>query len=66
MTTATIPCLPDDAGRAMLVGRVWRLGEHAGPSVVAVRDGAMFDISAAAPTMRADVVAMFVTPRSRC
>jgi fumarylacetoacetate (FAA) hydrolase family protein len=43
--------LPDDAARASLAGRVWR-PELAGPSVVAVRDGAVLDISAAFPTMR--------------
>src|SRR5271163_4454491 len=43
--------LPDDAASATLAGRVWR-PELDGPSVVAVRDGAAFDISAACPTMR--------------
>ena len=43
--------LPDDATAACLAGRVWR-PELAGPSVVAVRDGAVVDISAAFPTMR--------------
>ncbi|GIX13255.1 MAG: fumarylacetoacetate hydrolase [Paracoccaceae bacterium] len=43
--------LPDDAARACLVGRVWR-PDLDGPSVVVLRDGALFDISAAAPTMR--------------
>jgi fumarylacetoacetate (FAA) hydrolase family protein len=43
--------LPDDAASASLAGRVWRPGVG-GPSVVAIRDGATFDISAACPTMR--------------
>ena len=43
--------LPDDAARASLAGRVWR-PEPGGPSVVAIRDGAVLDISAAFPTMR--------------
>jgi len=40
--------LPDDVSRAVLVGRVWR---NHGPSVVAVRHGEVFDITAHAPTM---------------
>jgi fumarylacetoacetate (FAA) hydrolase family protein len=43
--------LPDDAARASLAGRVWR-PDRAGPSVVAIRDGDVVDISAAYPTMR--------------
>jgi fumarylacetoacetate (FAA) hydrolase family protein len=43
--------LPDDAGDAALAGRVWR-PDCAGPSVVAIRDGAAVDISATFPTMR--------------
>ena len=43
--------LPDDAAQASLAGRVWR-PDRQGPSVVAVRDGAVFDISATYPTMR--------------
>jgi fumarylacetoacetate (FAA) hydrolase family protein len=42
--------LPEDAASATLAGRVWRPG--IGPSVVAIRDRAVFDISAACPTMR--------------
>ncbi len=45
------PVLPDDAGAAVLVGRVWR-PEMAGPSVVAVRDGGLIDVTAAFPTVR--------------
>ncbi len=43
--------LPVDAGAAALAGRVWR-PDVAGPSVVAVRDGRVIDISRAFPTMR--------------
>ncbi len=43
--------LPDDADSAALAVRVWR-PDVDGPSVAAVRDGALFDISAAFPTMR--------------
>jgi fumarylacetoacetate (FAA) hydrolase family protein len=43
--------LPDDAAGAALAGRIWR-PELAGPSVVAMRDGAVLDISATFPTMR--------------
>jgi fumarylacetoacetate (FAA) hydrolase family protein len=45
------PALPEDAGAAALAGRVWR-PDVAGPSVVALRDGALVDITAAFPTMR--------------
>ncbi|HTI81131.1 MAG TPA: fumarylacetoacetate hydrolase family protein [Acetobacteraceae bacterium] len=45
------PALPDDAGAAALAGRIWR-PDIAGPSVVAVRDGDLFDISTAFPTTR--------------
>ena len=41
--------LPDDLDRALLVGRVWRNG--VGPSVVVVRGGEVFDITAHAPTV---------------
>lgn len=42
--------LPRDAYRATLVGRVW-LPEAEGPAVVAVRDGALWDISETFPTV---------------
>jgi fumarylacetoacetate (FAA) hydrolase family protein len=45
------PALPDDAGAAALAGRVWR-PDVAGPSVVALRDGALIDITTTFPTMR--------------
>ena len=43
--------LPSDWARGSLVGRVWR-PDVQGPSVVAIRDGAVLDISGAFPTMR--------------
>ncbi len=43
--------LPVDAGEAALAGRLWR-PDAGGPSVVAVRGGDLFDISATFPTMR--------------
>lgn len=42
--------LPDDHSRATLVGRVWR-SDVAGPSVVSIRDGLVYDISERAPTI---------------
>src|SRR5436190_22412522 len=42
--------LPDDAQRALLIGRIWR-PDVGGPAVVAVRDGAVIDISKSAPTI---------------
>ena len=43
--------LPDDGPQAALAGRVWR-PDAGGPSVVALRDGDLVDISASFPTMR--------------
>ncbi|MGQ0676004.1 MAG: fumarylacetoacetate hydrolase family protein [Rhodospirillales bacterium] len=43
--------LPRDAARAALVGRCWLPGRNAGPAVVSVRAGRVWDISALAPTM---------------
>jgi fumarylacetoacetate (FAA) hydrolase family protein len=43
--------LPEDAVNATLVGRIWR-PELQGPSVVALRDGVLVDVSRAFPTMR--------------
>jgi fumarylacetoacetate (FAA) hydrolase family protein len=43
--------LPDDLDDALLVGRVWRSTPQAGPCVVAVRSGQVFDITHHAPTM---------------
>jgi fumarylacetoacetate (FAA) hydrolase family protein len=43
--------LPADAARATLVGRVWLPGANGGPTVVAVRDGTLIDLSGIAPTI---------------
>jgi len=43
--------LPSDGNVAALAGRVWR-PDVAGPSVVAIRDDGVYDISRIAPTMR--------------
>ena len=43
--------LPTDAARATLAGRVWR-PDAKGPSIVAVRDGEVFDVSRRFPTLR--------------
>ena len=48
---AACPALPEDAADAALAGRVWR-ADVDGPSVVALHDGAAFDISRHFPTMR--------------
>jgi fumarylacetoacetate (FAA) hydrolase family protein len=45
------PALPDDGPQAALAGRVWR-PDAGGPSVAAVRDGDLVDISEDFPTMR--------------
>jgi fumarylacetoacetate (FAA) hydrolase family protein len=51
LLTQVQAALPDDAARATLAGRVWR-PDLGGPSVVAIRDGAVLDISESFPTMR--------------
>ena len=43
--------LPEDGTAGTLVGRVWRNGAKAGPSVVAVRSDGVFDITGSAVTM---------------
>ncbi|TAL98144.1 MAG: fumarylacetoacetate hydrolase [Paraburkholderia sp.] len=43
-------CLPDDLDDALLIGRVWRAAPVDGPSVIVVRRGEAFDVTAAAPT----------------
>jgi fumarylacetoacetate (FAA) hydrolase family protein len=50
-STAVRDALPDDAAQASLAGRIWR-PDVAGPAVVAIRDGAVLDISRSFPTMR--------------
>ena len=49
MEKMTKSMLPADVAQALLVGRVWR--EGVGPSVVVVRSGEVFDITAHAPTV---------------
>ena len=51
LASSLAPALPEDAPTAALAGRAWR-PDAEGPSVVAIRDGAVFDISRAFPTMR--------------
>lgn len=46
-----LSCLPHDAQQATLVGRLWRPAPVNGPSVVALRNGRLFDITGLAPTM---------------
>jgi len=43
--------LPADGTRGTLIGRVWLPGEPPGPAVVAIRDGGVFDLGRAAPTV---------------
>ena len=55
--------LPQDLDQALLVGRVWRSGAVDGPSVIAVRGGDVWDISAHAATVadlfeRADLLTL--------
>jgi len=50
MQPASLSVLPTDLDRALLVGRVWREAPVDGPSVVAVRNGEVFDITASAAT----------------
>jgi fumarylacetoacetate (FAA) hydrolase family protein len=51
LTAAARAALPVDAATATIVGRVWRPDVN-GPSVVTIRDGDVFDISALCPIMR--------------
>ncbi len=44
MTLSSARILPDDGMAGSLVGRVWR-PDLAGPSVVAVRESGVFDIT---------------------
>ncbi len=48
---AVLAALPDDHASAILAGRVWR-PDVGGPSVVAIRNGEVFDITATFATMR--------------
>lgn len=51
LAQAVQPVLPDDAADAALAGRIWR-PDVEGPAVVAIRSGAVIDISRHFPTMR--------------
>ena len=51
MPASTSDILPEDGFAGTLVGRVWRKGKPAGPSVVAVREDGVFDLSSTVPTM---------------
>ncbi|MBQ5945944.1 fumarylacetoacetate hydrolase family protein [Massilia sp. ST3] len=51
MTAFQANLLPDDAERALLVGRVWRPAPVDGPAVVAVRGGRLIDITTHAATV---------------
>lgn len=46
-------CLPEDWEQALLLGRVWRPAPVAGPSVVLVDKGRVYDLSRAHPTTAA-------------
>jgi fumarylacetoacetate (FAA) hydrolase family protein len=48
LTLTAKDCLPRDAERATLVGRLWQ--PDLGPTLVAYRDGGLYDLSALAPT----------------
>ena len=51
MTAFQANLLPEDAERALLVGRVWRPAPVDGPAVVAVRGGRLVDITRDAATV---------------
>ena len=51
MAGLTSEILPEDGTTGTLVGRVWRKGPKAGPSVVAVRSNGVFDITESAATV---------------
>ena len=44
-------CLPEDADVATMLGRVWLAGNPAGPCVVVIEDGRVYDLTAYAPTL---------------
>lgn len=46
-----LECLPDDVEQALLLGRVWRPGAVAGPGVVLVEEGRVYDLSRSHPLM---------------
>jgi fumarylacetoacetate (FAA) hydrolase family protein len=49
-TISSSSCLPADLNDALLIGRLWRPAPIDGPSVIAVRGGQVFDITAAVAT----------------
>jgi fumarylacetoacetate (FAA) hydrolase family protein len=51
MKSSDLQLLPDDHERATLLGRIWRPGATAGPSIVLIEKGEVFDITAAHPLM---------------
>jgi fumarylacetoacetate (FAA) hydrolase family protein len=53
MTLDATACLPVDGVAGTLVGRAWLPGEVPGPSIVALTEAGVVDISRAAPTMAA-------------
>lgn len=64
------PFVPADLPDAALVGRIWRNAPIDGPSVVVVRAGQVYDITASAPTTsdlfeRLDLLELRVTSRAR-
>ena len=52
ISLTAIAILPEDAGAAALVGRIW-LPAADGPSVAAVRDGKLYDVTRRFPTVSA-------------
>jgi fumarylacetoacetate (FAA) hydrolase family protein len=51
MNNADLQLLPDDHEQATLLGRIWRPGAMAGPSIVLVEKGEVYDITASHPLM---------------
>jgi fumarylacetoacetate (FAA) hydrolase family protein len=51
LSESLLPILPDDGTAGALAGRVWR-PDVDGPSVVALRESGLFDVSPSFPTMR--------------
>jgi len=51
MNSSDIQLLPDDHEHATLLGRIWRPGPTAGPSIVMIEKGEVFDITASHPLM---------------
>ncbi len=62
-------CMPTDGDAGTLVGRAWVPGTHAGPSVVAIEGGQVYDVSKSVPTIahlldaEAPVEALRAAPR---